>query len=152
MSSTYTQIYIQVVFAVKGRHSLIHSDWEETLYRYITGIVKAKEQKLLAINGMPDHVHLFIGMKANCNLSELVREVKKASNGFIREQGFCRRFSWQEGFGAFSYGQSQVNDVIKYINNQKAHHRQTSFHTEYLELLKRFEIEYQKDRLFEWIE
>lgn len=152
MSSTYTQLYIQVVFAVRGRQSLIQADWEETLYRYIAGIISGKDQKLLAVNGMPDHVHLFIGMKANCNLSELVREVKKASNSFIRGQGFCRQFFWQEGFGAFSYGQSQVDGVIKYINNQNLHHRQKSFRLEYLELLKRFRIEYQQDRLFEWID
>jgi len=102
MSSTYSQIYIQIVFAVKGRQSLIQRSWEEELYKYITGIVQNKGQKMLAINGMPDHIHILIGMKPACNLSDLVREIKKASNGFINEKKFCPfKFEWQEGYGAF---------------------------------------------------
>ena len=152
MSSTYSQIYIQVVFAVKGRQSLINNSWEEDLYRYATGIIQGKKQKMLAINGMPDHLHFLIGMKPSCCLSDLVREVKKSSNDFIRTQGFCNNFSWQEGFGAFSYSHSQLTHVINYILNQKLHHKKKSFKSEYLELLQKFEIPFEEKYLFEWID
>lgn len=153
MSSTYSQIYIHVVFAVKGRDSLIHSSWEERLYKYITGIIQNKEQKMLAINGMPDHIHFLIGMKPSCNLSDLVREIKKASNEFIKENKFAPfKFQWQEGFGSFSYSHSQLDDVIGYIMNQKEHHKKKVFREEYLELIKKFEIGYKEEYLFEWID
>src|SRR6266487_1095967 len=136
MPSTFTQIYIQVVFAVKGRQSLIKHEWEENVYRYITGIVQNKKQKMLAINGMPDHIHFLIGMKPTCCLSDLVREIKKSSNDFIKEKKFCNGFYWQDGFGAFSYDHSQLNKVIAYIMNQKEHHCKRTFKEEYMELKK----------------
>lgn len=124
MPGTFSQIYIQVVFAVKGRDSLIHSSWEEELYKYISGIVKKKEQKMLAINGMPDHIHFLIGMKPSCCLSDLVREIKKSTNDFIKEKKFSKfKFQWQEGNGAFSYSHSSLDNVIGYIMNQKEHHK-----------------------------
>ena len=150
--STYSQIYIQVVFAVKGWESLIKEQWEEELYKYITGIVRNKGQKMLAINGMPDHIHFLIGMKPSCRLSDLVREVKKSSNDFIKEKKFVKyKFNWQEGFGAFSYSHSHLDKVIKYIMNQKFHHRKKSFKEEYIEILRKFEIEYKEEYLFEWL-
>jgi REP element-mobilizing transposase RayT len=153
MSSTYSQLYIQIVFAVKGRQSLIQSSWEEELYKYITGIVQNKEQKMLAINGMPDHIHLLIGMKPSCSISDLVREVKKSSNSFINEKKFCSaKFEWQEGYGAFSYSHSALDNVIAYIANQKEHHRKKSFQEEYIDFLKKFEVEYKEEYLFDWIE
>jgi putative transposase len=153
MSSTFSQIYIQIVFAVKGRQSLIQQSWEEELYKYITGIIQNKGQKMLAINGMPDHIHILIGMKPSCNLSDLVREVKKASNGFINEKKFCPyKFEWQEGYGAFSYSHSALENVFGYIANQKEHHRKKSFHEEYVDFLKKFEVEFKEEYLFEWIE
>lgn len=153
MSSTYSQIYIQIVFAVKGRQYLIQSNWEEELYKYITGIVQNKDQKMLAINGMPDHIHILIGMKPSCNLSDLVREIKKASNSFINEKKFCPfKFEWQEGYGAFSYSHSALDNVIGYIRNQKEHHHKKSFKEEYLDFLKKFEVEYKEEYLFDWIE
>ncbi len=153
MSSTFSQIYIQIVFAVKGRQSLIQQSWEEELYKYITGIIQNKGQKILAINGMPDHVHILIGMKPSCNLSDLVREVKKASNGFINEKKFCPyKFEWQEGYGAFSYSHSALENVFGYIANQKEHHRKKSFREEYVDFLKKFEVEFKEEYLFEWIE
>ncbi|MCS6982445.1 MAG: IS200/IS605 family transposase [Flavobacteriales bacterium] len=152
MPGTFSQIYIQIVFAVKGRESLIHPAWEEELYKYISGIVRNKGQKMLAINGMPDHIHFLIGMKPSCCLSDLIREVKKSSNDFIREKKFSRfGFQWQEGYGAFSYSHSALNDVIRYINNQKEHHKKQTFREEYMEFLKRFEIEFKDEYLFEWI-
>jgi len=153
MSSTFSQIYIQVVFAVKGRDSLISSVWEEELYKYISGIVKNKGQKMLAINGMPDHIHFLIGMKPSCCLSDLVREIKKSSNEFIKEKKFTKfNFQWQEGYGAFSYSHSALDNVIAYIGNQKEHHKKKSFKDEYLDFLKKYEIEFKDEYLFEWIE
>lgn len=151
--STFYQIYIQVVFAVKGRNSLIAQSWEEELYKYITGIITNKGQKLIAINGMPDHIHILIGMKPSCCLSDLVREIKKASNAFVNEKKFSKfKFEWQEGYGAFSYSHSTLNNVIAYIQNQKEHHKKKSFREEYIDFLKKFEVEYKEDYLFNWIE
>jgi len=151
--STYSQIYIQIVLAVKGRESLIQPSWEEHLYKYISGIVQNKGQKMIIINGMPDHIHFFIGMKPTCCLSELMREVKKSSNTFIKDNKFTPfNFSWQEGYGAFSYGQSQIDKVYKYILNQKLHHNKQSFKEEYIELLKKFNIEFNEKYVFEWVD
>ena len=153
MPGTYSQIYIQIVFAVKGRDSLINIEWEERLYQYITGIVRGKEQKMLAVNGMPDHLHLFIGMKPSCCLSDLIREVKKSSNDFIKENKLSKfKFSWQEGYGAFSYSHSQIDNVVKYVMNQKEHHRKSSFKKEYSDFLKKFEVEHDKKYLFDWVD
>jgi putative transposase len=153
MSGTFSQIYIQVVFAVKGRDSLIHSTWEEQLYKYITGIVQNKGQKMLAINGMPDHIHFLIGMKPSCCLSDLVREIKKSSNDFIQDKKLCKyKFNWQEGYGAFSYSHSNLNNVIAYIMNQKEHHTKKTFKEEYIDFLNKFEIEHKPEYLFDWIE
>jgi putative transposase len=124
MPNTFSQIHIHIVFAVKGRNALIEPRWEERLYKYITGIVQNKGQKMLAINGMPDHIHIFIGMKANCRLSDLVREIKKSSNAFINENRWTAgRFYWQEGFGAFSHNHAQIDQVVKYVLRQKEHHK-----------------------------
>ncbi len=153
MAGTFSQIYIQIVFAVQKRESMIHSSWEEELYKYISGIIKNKGQKILAINGMQDHLHLFIGMKPSCCLSDLVREVKKSSTEFIKEKNFSKfKFNWQEGYGAFSYSHSQIDTVIKYIMNQKEHHKKQTFRQEYLDFLKKFEIEFKDEYLFKWIE
>ena len=152
MGNTYSQIYIQVVFAVKNRDALIHHNWEEQLYKYITGIVQNKEQKMLAINGIPDHIHFFIGMKPTCCLADLVREVKKSSNDFVKDNHFSKfKFSWQEGYGAFSYSHSQLDAVIAYIRNQKQHHSKKTFREEYLELLTKFNVEFKNDYLFDWV-
>ena len=153
MPGTFSQIYIQIVFAVKGRTSLIHSTWETELYKYISGIVRNKDQKMLAINGMPDHIHFLIGMRPSCCLSDLVREIKKSSNVFIKEKGFVQsNFQWQEGYGAFSYSHSALDDVISYIGNQKEHHKKKTFKDEYMEFLRRFKIDFKEEYLFEWIE
>lgn len=151
--STYSQIYIQTIFAVKGRDGLIQPKWEERLYKYITGIVQNKGQKMLAINGIPNHIHFLIGMKPSCCLSDLVREVKKSSNEFINDNKLSKfKFNWQEGFGAFSYSHSQLDKVIAYIMNQKEHHKKKTFKEEYTDFLKQFNIEYDEQYLFEWYE
>jgi REP element-mobilizing transposase RayT len=153
VSDTYSQIYIQTVFAVQDRDAIIQSSWEEELYKYITGILQNKGQKMLAINGTSNHIHFLIGMKPTCCLSDLVREIKKSSNIFINEKKFTPfNFQWQEGFGAFSYGHSQLRDVIQYIENQKEHHKKRTFKEEYLAFLKAFEIQFKDEYLFNWIE
>ena len=152
MANTYSQIFIQVVFAVKNRQSLIAQDHKEELYKYITGIVKNKGQKLLAINGMPDHIHILIGIKPSITISDLVRDIKANSSKFINEKGWSKfRFSWQEGFGAFSYGKSQLGDIINYIQNQEKHHETRSFREEYLEFLKKFEVSFDEKYIFKEI-
>jgi putative transposase len=153
MANTFSQIYIQTVFAVKNRKALINSSWEQEMYKYITGIVQKKEQKMISINGTSNHIHFLIGMKPNCCLSDLVREIKKSSGAWIKEQNLTRfHFQWQSGFGAFSYSHSQLDNVIKYINNQKHHHRQISFKEEYLDFLKKFQIEFKDEYLFDWLD
>ncbi len=149
--STYSQIYIHAVFAVKGRENLLKPEWEERLYRYITGIVTNKGQKMLAIIGAYDHIHFLIGMKPSCCFADLVREVKKASTEFIRNSKFLRfQFQWQEGYGAFSYAHSQLTNVIGYTKNQKEHHENRNFREEYVELLEKFDIKYDEQYLFEF--
>ena len=151
--STYSQIYIQIVFAVKNRQALIANSWQEELYKYVTGIVQNKGQKMLAINGMPDHIHILIGMKPSCCLSDLVREIKKSSNSFVKEKEFSKyKFEWQEGFGAFSYSHSSLDNVIGYIKNQKEHHKKENFKEEYIDFLENFQIDFKDEYLFEWIE
>jgi REP element-mobilizing transposase RayT len=151
MANTYSQIYIHLVFAVKNRESLIQSDWEEELFKYITGLVQNKGQKMLAISGIPNHIHIFIGMKPDCRISDLVREIKKSSNAFIKQNKFPKyAFSWQKGFGAFSYADSQVDTVVKYVLNQKEHHRKITFQEEYLRFLEKFKVEYDLKYLFDW--
>jgi putative transposase len=150
---TYSKMYTQMVFAVKRRESLIHNSWEEHLYKYITGIVQNKDQKMLAINGMPDHIHILIGMEPSCRISDLVREIKKSSNNFINENKFSKfHFNWQDGYGAFTYSRADIDRVIKYIMNQKEHHQKKTFREEYIQMLNDFNIEFDEKYLFEWLE
>src|SRR6266567_2156564 len=136
MANTYTQIYIHVVFAVEARQNLIRPEYKDELQKYMTGIVSGQGQKLIAINNMPDHFHLLIGMKPTIALSDLVAAIKASSSGFINDSRWVQgKFRWQEGFGAFSYSHSQLGIVIQYIQNQKKHHARTSFREEYLKLL-----------------
>ena len=152
VSSTYSKIYIQIVFAVKNRKTLILPDWEDKLYKYITGIVQSKGQKMIAINGNKDHIHIFIGLKPSCCISDLVREIKKSSNKWIKENNLTKfKFEWQEGFGAFSYSESSINNVYHYVLNQKQHHKKTTFKEEYYKLLKEFNVEFEPKYLFDWM-
>jgi putative transposase len=153
MSDTYSQIYIQVIFAVRNRNALIKPSWEERLYQYITGIVRNNGQKMLAINGVSNHIHFLIGMKPTCRLSDLVREIKKSSSAFIKEEKLSHfDLNWQAGFGAFSYSISSLDSVIKYIQNQKEHHKNISFKDEYLDFLSKFKVEFKEEYLFDWID
>jgi REP element-mobilizing transposase RayT len=152
MAGTFSQIYIHLVFAVQNRESMIQLSWEEELYKYITGIVQNKKQKMLAINGMPDHVHLFLNVRPSCCIADLVREIKKSTNEWVAEKHFTScKFKWQEGYGAFSHGHGSVSSVISYVMNQKEHHRHKTFQEEYLGFLEKFDIPHQDEYLFRWI-
>ena len=153
MAITYTQIYIQVVFTVQNRISLIMPKWQEDLYKYMTGIVQNNGQKLIAINGLPDHIHLFIGMKPDQSLSDLIQDVKGCSSKWIHENDFINgRFEWQAGFGGFSYSVSQIDSVVKYINNQKIHHQKKTFIQEYMEFLEKFKVPFDERYIFKPVE
>ena len=148
-NNTYTQIHIQLIFAVKFRQALISKEWKDELFKYITGIIQNRKHKLLSINGMPDHIHILIGLRPNQSVSDLVQEVKSNSSKWINEKRFIPvRFEWQDSFGAFSYGRSQISNVIRYIENQEEHHRKKSFREEYLEFLEKFEIEFEEKYVF----
>ncbi len=150
MANTYTQIHIHIVFAVQGRQSLIAPEHNNELQRYISGIVTNNGQKLIVINNMPDHVHILIGQKPNIALSDLVRDIKASSSGFINEQQWMPgRFAWQEGFGAFSYGHSQIGTVVRYIENQQENHQKRTFAEEYQTLLERFHVPHDERYVFQ---
>ena len=149
MANTYTQIHLQVIFAVKKRNALIQNEWKDELYKYITGIIQEQDHKLLAINGMPDHIHVFFGMRPIQSLSTLIQEIKQDSSKWINQKKFIReRFEWQQGFGAFSYSKSQASRVITYVQNQEAHHRKINFLDEYKKFLEKFEIDYDERYIF----
>ena len=153
MANTFSQIYIQTVFAVNGRLSLITPDFKEELHKYITGIVRNKGQKLISINGMADHLHILIGLRPAMALADLVRDIKSDSSEWINRKKLARgKFAWQEGYGAFSYGHSQLDTIIRYIQNQEKHHQKRSFKDEYLTLLRKFEVEFKEEYVFEFIE
>lgn len=149
MANTYSQLYIHFVFGVQNRKSLIHPDWEEELYKYITGMIQKKGHKMIAINGMPDHLHIFVGYQPKESISELIKVVKGESSKWIREKQIVQgKFRWQEGFGAFSYSRSHICRVYKYIENQKEHHRKKTFMEEYIDLLEKYEIDYDERYIF----
>ena len=149
MANTYTQLHIQLVFAVKYRAALIQKEWKERLHQYITGIFQKNEHKMLQINSMPDHIHIFIGLRPHQSISSLVQNVKSESSKWIKDNKLCKSpFAWQEGFGAFSYSKTHVDRVIRYIQNQEAHHKKETFLDEYRKMLKAFEVEYDERYIF----
>ncbi len=153
MAITYSKVYVHIVFSVKGRENLISKRHREELHKYITGIVSKRGQKLLAIFAMPDHVHLMVGIKPNISISDLVRDIKAGSSKFITEKKWLQgKFSWQEGFGVFSYSSNDLDRVIKYILNQEEHHKGNTFEEEYINLLDEFNIDYNDEYLFNWID
>jgi putative transposase len=150
MPNTYTQLYIHCVFAVKYREALIQPEWEDRLHKYITGTLQNNGHKLLAINSMPDHLHFFVGLNPTQSISDMMRFAKGDSSEFINKQGFARRkFQWQDGHGAFSNSRSHIDEVIKYIMNQKQHHSKKSFREEYLDMLKVYGVEYDERYIFQ---
>lgn len=153
MANTYTQLYIQIVFAVKRRQHLIPKEHKAVVYKYITGVIQQRKHKLLAINGMPDHIHIFIGLHPDQSLSDLVQETKAAATKYIKQQPWMKSdFSWQRGFGAFSYSRSHIDNVVKYIANQEEHHKNQTFKKEYLNLLQKFNIEYDERYVFDFLD
>ncbi len=149
MPNTYTQIHLQIVFVVKYREGVIHSSWKDKLYGYITGIVQANQHKMLIINGVPDHVHLLIGLRPSQSISDLMQDIKGSSSEWINDNKLVKgKFEWQAGYGAFSYSKSDLKNVIEYIKNQEEHHRKKSFREEYIEFLDEFEIEYDERYIF----
>ena len=151
MPGTFSQIYIQVVFAVKGRENIVSKSWSTELHKYIAGIIKGKGQKPIIVNGMPDHVHAFIGLRPALSISDLVRDIKNNSTNFANENKFVKgKFTWQAGYGAFSYSHSHIGNVYNYILNQEKHHKKKTFRQEYFEFLKKFDLEYDEKYLFEW--
>ncbi len=153
MANTYTQLNVQTVFAVKGRDNILSSNFRKELFKYISGIIKGLGQFPLAVNGHKDHVHIFFEMNPITSLSDIMEKVKANSSKWINENRFVQgKFEWQRGYGGFTYSRSQRNDVIQYIMNQEKHHGSKSFKEEYLEMLKKFEIEYDDRYIFEFYE
>jgi len=153
MPNTFTQIYVQIVFAVKGRQNLISEKLRDRLEKYMCGIVSNNKSKPIAVYCNPDHTHILIGLHPSVSISDMARGIKANSSKWINEQKLIvGKFSWQEGYGAFSYSKSQVDSVVKYILNQPEHHRKKSFREEYINLLNRFEIEFDEKYLFKWFE
>lgn len=149
MANTYTQIHLQCVFCPKYRMALISKDWSERLHQYITGIVQNRGHKLLAINTMPDHLHMLFGFRTTESIADLMQAVKKDSSDWINQQKFTARvFHWQDGYGAFSYEKKRVPGLINYILNQEEHHKKISRREEYIELLKEFEVEFDERYIF----
>jgi REP element-mobilizing transposase RayT len=153
MAGTFSQIYIQAVFAVKGRDNLLLEAWRNDVFKYMAGIITEKNQKSIIVNGVANHVHLLIGLKPVMPLSELMRDIKNNTTHFINDKQLIKgKFSWQEGYGAFSYSHSQLDSVYQYILNQEEHHRKKTFKEEYLGFLQKFEIDHDEKYLFEWNE
>lgn len=151
MADVFSQLYIQTVFAVKNRQALILPEWEENLYKYTTGVIEKRGHKMLAIGGMSDHIHIFFGLKPAEAIADLVREIKLATNDYIREQRFSPyKFDWQAGYGAFSYSRSHMDRVCKYILNQKEHHQKRTFEEEFSKILQDFEVEMGQKQMFDF--
>ena len=143
MADTYTQLYIHIIFAVKGRQSIIPKQHKQELHKYITGIIDNKNQTTIQINSRPDHIHILVGIASDIAVSDLVRDVKANSSKFINKQRWIAgRFEWQTGFAAFSYAHSQLDTGARYIKNQETHHSRQTFREEYLAFLERFEVPY----------
>ncbi len=152
MANTYTQIYVQIVFAVKNRFCIIPESFRVEIQKYISRIITQEKCKLYSIYCNPDHTHLLVGMRPSLSISDLTRDIKSVSSKFINEKAiFSNHFKWQDGFGAFTYSQSQISNVIKYIENQPNHHQKQSFKDEYLDFLDKLSVEYEKKYLFDWI-
>jgi REP element-mobilizing transposase RayT len=153
MANTYTQIHIHAVFSVQNRISLIHKKWQDRLYQYVIAIIQNHGHKVLSIGGMPDHIHILFGFRPTQSLSDLIQNVKRDSSAWINEEKLViGKFSWQEGYGAFSYSKSQIPRVIKYIENQEKHHTNRSFLEEYKKTLIGFGLKYDEKYLFKQVE
>ncbi|MGE5357333.1 MAG: IS200/IS605 family transposase [Deltaproteobacteria bacterium] len=149
MANTYTQLHIHFVFAVKYRKQIIMNSWKDELYKYITGIIQNNKHKLIIINGMPDHIHILVGLRPDQSISDLMKDVKQFSSKWVNNcKFFDGKFEWQEGYGAFSYSKSNLKNVIKYIENQEKHHNKKTFINEYKEMLEKNEVEFNEEYIF----
>jgi putative transposase len=149
MANTYHQIYLQVIFAVKYREAVIKQDWQSNLFGVIGNLINDVGCKTIIVNGVEDHVHCLIGLKPSVSVSEMMQAVKGKSSKYINDHSLTQhRFEWQEGYGVFSYGQSQVDSVYKYIKEQQEHHKEQTFRDEYLEFLQKFKVEYDEQYIF----
>lgn len=153
MEDVFSQIYVHLIFSPKNRGALILPEFEDRLHRYITGIIQERGHKVLAIGGMPDHIHIFVGLKPVESISDLVREVKKSSNAFVVAEKLSKfKFEWQNGYGVFSHSRSQIDAVCKYIRNQKEHHRKKTFQEEFVKFCTDFDVDVGKKEFFRWFE
>ena len=153
MANTYTQIHLQVVFSVQNRECIIQKQWQDELYKYISGIIHNNGHKLLAINGMPDHLHILFGMRPIQSLSDLMQDIKGSSSKWVNEHKWVQgKFKWQEGYGAFSYSKSQLPQVIQYIKNQEEHHKKKTFMEEYRQILEHFDIDFDERYIFKLVD
>ena len=153
MANTYSQSYFHLIFSPKNRQALIQKTWKDELEKYITGIIQNNKHKLLAIGSMPDHIHIFIGYNLNHRISDLVEEIKTSSNKWIKDNELTKfKFEWQKGYGAFTHSHSQIDAIIKYVLNQEQHHMKRTFKEEYLEILKKNDIKYNEDYLFDFFD
>jgi len=151
MANTYSQLYVQIIFSVQGRSNLIHEKRRDEIEKYICGIIRNNKSKALAIYCNPDHIHILIGFHPTMSVSDMARDIKSNSSQFINmKKWIMGKFYWQDGYGGFTYSKSQIDDVAKYILNQPEHHKKRSFREEYLDLLKKWDIEYDERYMFEW--
>ena len=151
--SVFTQIYIQLIFAVKNREALLINEYQKEVFSYMSRIASNLKHKSIIVNGMPDHIHIFIGLNPSVSISDTVYELKRSSSLFINNKKWFRgKFSWQEGYGAFTYSRSQIENVYKYIENQENHHKKKTFKQEYIEFLEKYEIEYDEKFLFNFFD
>lgn len=149
MANTYSQMYIQIVFAVKYRRAMLDKRWRGEVFKVMSTLIKETGCNSIIVNGVEDHVHCFVGLKPAISVSELMKGVKAKSSKFINDKALTNdRFEWQKGFGVFSYSQSQVERVYRYILNQEAHHSKETFRAEYVRNLKEFEVVYDENYLF----
>ncbi len=150
---TFTQLYVQLVFAVKNRDAVLHKNIRDRVFKYISGIVTEMKHKSIIVNGISNHIHIFMGLNPNVSISDTVHDIKRSSSLMINNEKLCPgKFAWQDGYGAFTYSRSQINDVYQYILNQEEHHRKTTFREEYIHFLKKFEIEYNEKFLFDFLD
>lgn len=149
----FTQMYVQLVFAVKKREAVLHKSIQQRVFEYMSGILTEMKHKSIIVNGIPDHVHVFFGLNPSVSISETVHGIKRNSSLFINSNKLCLgKFAWQEGYGGFTYSRSQVHNVYNYILNQENHHKKVSFREEYIEFLKKFEVEYDERFLFDFLD
>ena len=152
-AGTFTQLYVHLIFAVKYRESMLLKSFRNEVFSYMSGIITNRNNKAIIVNGVSDHVHILLGLNPNDKISDIVASLKRESSSFINQKRFLNnKFHWQDGYGAFSYGKSQLQKVYNYILNQESHHSKVTFRDEYLQFLKKYEIKFDNEFLFDFFE